>query len=176
MIKGLKKVLLNLTNIKNALKKDIDRRFIELSLKWISNRANELLDSDLTYAPHTFGTNIREWDIIINNNVGRLENRYENSASVEFGIGPVGKEQPQLHAQESSWQYDIGNRLKINSENDGWNFYDQNGKFWYNFRGYKGKSFLYDALMEYNQKEMWKILYEQAFDEIVGSIKGVKRV
>lgn len=166
-IKGLKKVINNLTNIKKSAN-DIDRLFIQLSLEWIKNRANEILDSDLSYAPNTFGTNIREWDIIINNHSGRLENKYENSAGVEFGVGVVGEMNPTIHAQNSHWQYNTSYGEK--DDEGAWSFYDQNGKFWYKFTGYKGKSFLYKALMEYKDYKIWYILYQQAFDTIMRKV------
>lgn len=167
-IKGLNKVIKNLKNIKNS-SVEINTLFIDLSLQWIRDRANTLLDNDLRYAPHTFGTNIREWEITITNNYGKLENRYENSAAIEFGIGTVGKNNPTTHAQKSSWQYNLGGNLRIN-DTGAWSFYDQRGEFWFNFKGYKGKSFLYDALMEYKDTKMYEIFYQQAFDIVMRKV------
>lgn len=168
-IKGINKIINNLKNIKNSAN-EIDTLFIKLSLEWIRDKANTLLDNNLSYEPNTFGTSIREWDIIINSNYGKLENRYENSASVEFGIGIVGKNNPTIHAQDSSWQYGVGYNLRINDDSLGWTFRDQNGKLWINFTGYEGKSFLYDALMEYKDNKMYEFFYQQAFDRIMRKV------
>lgn len=167
MIKNLDKVINNLKHIKKALVNNINTLFFKNSLNWIANRADQLLDSSLSFEPNTFGTNIREWEITILGNYAKLENKYENSAAVEFGIGVVGKENPTDHAQSSHYQYD----MRMSTDDEGrWSFYDQKGDFWYKFSGYKGKSFLYNAFMEYKQNDIWKQMYQKAFDEVMRGV------
>lgn len=179
MIKGLKKVLRNLNNVKEALNEDIDVRFIELSLEWIANQANINLDQR-TNGNHS--SDARIWNIKIYKTFGILENRDMNSAAIEFGIGTYGENTVAFASDtnpsefiktvnDNSYQYNVPSDAK--DDEGRWSFYDPRTQEWYiKFRGYSGKSFLFDALMEYYQKQKWKILYQQAFNEIVkGAIK-----
>lgn len=167
MIDNLDTVVKNLRKVKNKITKKTNNLFLKNSAKWISNRADQLLEISLTHESGYFHTNIKEWNIIITDNYVKLENNYENSAAVEFGIGVVGKENPHEHASQSYYQYD----MRWNTDEQGrWSFYDQNGDFWYKFSGYKGKSFLYNAFMEYLQNKIYIQIYQEAFDK---AMKGV---
>ena len=167
MIENLDTVVKNLRKVKQQIQNRINNLFLKNSAKWISNRADQLLEMNLTHESGYFHTNIKEWNILITDNYVKLENNYENSAAVEFGIGVKGKENPHESASTSYYQYD----MRWNTDEQGrWSFYDQNGDFWYKFSGYKGKSFLYNAFMEYKQSNIYTQIYQEAFDEVM---KGV---
>ena len=172
MIRSLNKVLDNLKNVRNSLKNNIDNLFINKSLIWIRDRAITILKSNLSFEANYFGTNVTnpsEWSITkISERHYTLECDYENSASIEFGIGIVGEMNPHAIAGEVEYEYNIPSDSK---RNDGaWNFIDQNEELWVNFTGYVGKSFLYNAFMEYKQNEIWKLKYQEAFDEIMRGV------
>lgn len=172
MIKGLDKVLKNLNNVRRELKNNIDTLFIKNSLEWIRDRAIQLLKNNLSFAPNYFGTevtDVKEWSIIPTTNKSYiLECNYENSASIEFGIGVVGESNPHPIAESVGFEYDVPSDSK--RADGAWNFIDQNEEIWYNFSGYQGKSFLYNALMEYKQNNVWVKIYQATFDEIMRGV------
>lgn len=180
-IKGLNKVINNLKNVRKALKNEIDKRFISLSLDWISFKANQNLDENTS---GIWGSNARSWTKKIDKTRGILENNDMNSASIEFGIGRKGAHIPKSVAQEVGFEYDKPSEYK--DDNGRWIFYDEKTEIWVGlkftidengnrkafrtFNGYIGKSFLYDAFMEYKQNRVWVTLYQQAFDEIMRGV------
>ena len=91
-IKGLNKVIKNLENVKKALANNVDPLFIRKSLEWISFQANTNLDNRTS---HFWGSDARSWNYKIYQTFGILENQDMNSASIEFGIGRVGANNPQ---------------------------------------------------------------------------------
>ena len=158
--KGLKKVLNNLERVKQALMNEIDPLFIRKSLEWISFQANANLDNRTS---NFWGSDARNWNYKIFSTYGILENQDMNSASIEFGIGRVGANNPNRQAIENSYQYDKPSEYK--DDNGYWTFQDTRTGIWITFKGYEGKSFLYDAFRDYMQTKMWVVLYEQALDE-----------
>lgn len=169
MIYGLDKVIKNLKKVRTALDIQIDNLFIQKSLIWIRDRAIEILNSRLSFTPNWFGTDVTStstWQIKqITNKHFILENTYENSASIEFGIGVVGEQNKHSEANNVGYEYNVPSEYK---DIDGsWNFTDQLNQVWYRFSGYEGKSFLYDAFMEYKQNNIWVKKYQEAFDEII---------
>lgn len=172
MISGINQVINNLRKVRNAINNDINSLFINKSLEWIRDRAIEILTTKLSNPPNWFGTNVLDtstWVIKkISKNSYILENTYENSASIEFGIGIVAEENPHNWAEEAHYKYNEPSEYK--DLNGCWTFTDQNDEVWYRFRGYEGKSFLYDAFMEYKQNNIWVKKYQEAFDEIMRSV------
>ena len=164
-IKGLNKVIKNLGNVKKALANDVDPLFIRKSLEWISFQANTNLDNRTS---HFWGSDARSWNYKIYQTFGILENQDMNSASIEFGIGRVGANNPQRVAIEQNYQYDKPSQYK--DDNGNWTFQDARTGIWVRFNGYEGKSFLYDAFMDYMQGRIWVQLYQQAFDEVMRSV------
>ena len=182
MISGINQVINNLRKVRNAINNDINSLFITKSLEWIRDRAIEILKTKLSFQPNWFGTEVTTsvtqkengditgtWVIKqISKNSYILENTYENSASIEFGIGIVAEENPHVVAEEVGYNYNVPS---IDKDISGaWTFKDQNEQIWYRFRGYEGKSFLYDAFMEYKQNNIWVKKYQEAFDEIMRSV------
>ena len=185
-IKGLNNVINNLQKVKNAISRDVDIKFISLSLDWISNKANSNLDQR---TKGIWGSDSRQWTKKIYKTYGILENQDMNSASIEFGIGGRGANNPHSEADDVGWQYDLPSEYK---DDDGrWVFKDARTGQWVGihtieilgkkyvvrtFNGYEGKSFLYDAFMEYKQNRIWVTLYQQAFDEVMkGVIKNGRK-
>ena len=170
MVKGLAKVVNNLKKIQNSAI-DIDTLFIRKSLEWIRDRANINLDNRST---HFWGSEARLWNIKIYATYGILENQDMNSGAIEFGIGLEGaksdlSEYNRTYSDiDSRYAYDLPSEYK--DDKGYWTFHDARTDRWLTFRGYMGKSFLYDALMEYKQNKMWVKLYQEAFDEIMRSI------
>ena len=187
MISGINQVINNLRKVRNAINNDINSLFITKSLEWIRDRAIEILNTRLSNPANTFQTNVTDlstWIIKqISKNSYILENTYENSASIEFGIGLVGQENPHNWAEEAHYEYNLPSDSK--DENGCFVFKDkatgrtiglkkelQNGKYVLvrYFSGYEGKSFLYNAFMEYQQNNIWVKKYQEAFDEIMRSV------
>lgn len=175
---GNKQVINNLKRIRDSIKSDeINKLAIEYSLLWISNRANEILTQRVKNPIGTFGANVTSWTIKNYGKIGILENDFDNSASVEFGIGIEGaKDQCNIRIDGSiiSYKYNVSSEYK---QDDGsWKFVDEfTGKhIGYNddnrFYGYKGKSFLYDSCMEFIQNGIWKAMYEKAFNKTMERI------
>lgn len=169
MFKGLDKVITNLTRIKMELNSKIDYTFIDLSLEWIKKKANSNLDKRTS---KFWGSDARQWTKTIIGSVGKLENQDMNSASIEFGIGQAGNISGTIQniAKQEGWEYNLPSVFKDN--NGRWTFRDDRTGIWITFDGYEGKSFLYDAFVEYMQSNVWYQLYQKAFDKIVrGAIK-----
>ena len=153
--------------VRKALKENIEVLFIEKSLDWISQKANNNLDARTSYF---WGSDARSWTKRIYKTYGILENQDMNSASIEFGIGKVGL----YHANTSStlatpdYEYDRPSQYKDSDGN--WTFKDARTGIWVTFNGYEGKSFLYDAFVEYMQNRVWVKLYQEAFDSIMRGV------
>ena len=169
-IKGLNKVLQNLQNIKRTINNDIDVLFIDLSLDWISKRANEILN---VRTKNFWGSDARQWTKKIYKTYGILENQDMNSASIEFGIGDNGARFGEIQhiAKQEGWEYDMPSEHKDSQGR--WTFQDARTGIWVKgFSGYQGKSFLYDAFIEYMQNRVWVSLYQIAFDRVMrGAIR-----
>ena len=166
-IKGLNNVINNLQKVKNAINKDVDIKFISLSLDWIKEKANSNLDKN---SQHFWGSDARNWTKKIYKTYGILENQDMNSASIEFGIGIKGNISGTIQdvARKEGWEYNVPTIYKDGQGR--WTFHDARRDMWVTINGYEGKSFLYDAFIEYMQNKIWVTLYQQAFNEIM---KGV---
>ncbi len=172
-----KQVITNLKNIvKNIKNNEINKLAIKYSLIWISNRANEILKERVNNPIGTFGSNVLEWDLIVTENIGKLQNKFNNSASIEFGIGIVGEKNQyniSLDGATIPYRYNVPSEHK---QDDGsWKFIDEKtgAKIGFGankFYGYEGKSFLYDSCMEFIWNDMWGKLYEQAFNKTMERI------
>ena len=169
-IKSINNVISKLKKIQNRFDK-INYWYIRYSLNWIKNRANTLLDQ------RTNGynsSNAREWNVFIENGVGKLENADPNSGAIEFGIGIIGsqggnskaKNDPRIVAMENNYQYMVNDHSQTNW---GWTFQLPNGQYIYT-RGYGGKSFLFDSLMEYINMGKAYEFYQKAFDKVMKGI------
>lgn len=164
-IKGIKKVKQNLQNIKKALNNDIDVLFISKSLDWIKQKANANLD---IRTQRFWGSEARLWTKKIYKTYGILENQDMNSASIEFGIGRFGANSPHPIAQSQNYEYDVPSQYK--DAFGRWTFQDTRTGIWITFSGYEGKSFLYDAFVEYMSRNIWVQKYQEAFDEIMKKV------
>ena len=174
-IKGINQVINNLKKIKKS-DNAIDILFIRKSLEWIRDKANENLDKR---THHFFGSEARNWNLRVitfgGDSLGVLENQDMNSGAIEFGIGIKGLSSNMSEYGrdnyadiDSKYAFDLPSPYK--NDKGYWRFYEPRTDRWYRINGYEGKSFLYDALMEYKQNNMWHIIYQQAFDEIMRSV------
>ena len=98
MFKGLNNVIYKLQLIEKS-QPLIMKMFFQRATDWIIDEANFKLESSLYWDKNTFGPNMYErsengWKVEILNDKAILTNEFENSASVEFGIGVVGANQP----------------------------------------------------------------------------------
>lgn len=169
--KSINQVISRLKKIQQSQGK-INYWFFRYSLNWIKNRANTLLDqrSNGYNSSHA-----REWNIIINGNSAKLENRDPNSGAIEFGIGIIGQmyknekaiNDPHIIANENGYQYNQYSEYK--DDNWGWTFQLPNGQYIYT-QGYGGKSFLFDSLMEYKHSNKAYEFYQKAFDKVMKGI------
>lgn len=167
--KSVHKVISNLKKVKK-LQSKIRYWFIKYSFTWIKNRANKLLNQ------RTNGynsSNARSWEMKIYDTYGIMNNLDPNSGAIEFGIGIKGQQGPntkakndvRIIASENGYKYNVPSDSKDDS--GGWSFYLPDGTYIYT-HGYGGKSFLYDALMEYKQKNIAIEMYKKAFDKVMG--------
>ena len=171
-VSSINKVISKLTKIQNSASR-IDYWFFRYSLNWIKNRANTLLDQ------RTNGYNssiARQWNIHYYNTSAILENQDPNSGAIEFGIGmtgllehkhPKAKNYNKGVAYENGYKFDVDSPYKDNNRN--WSFQLPDGR-WITTSGYVGKSFLFDAFMEYKQKKKYVELYQKAFDKVMKGI------
>lgn len=166
-------IIKNIQKVQNLLRFKINYLFLQYSLNWIRKRAIELLDQ------RTNGyksSNARQWEIINNGYSAKLINQDPNSASIEFGIGIKGQNEINENAQNDPRIIALKNGYKYNQKSDYkddngyWTFRLDDGTF-LTINGYGGKSFLYDSLVEFIQKNMYYACYKKAFDEVMGGIK-----
>lgn len=161
---SIKKVIANLKKIQSSNERMI-YWFFRYSLNWIKNRANTLLNQ------RTNGYNsskAREWTITYNKDYAKLENNDLNSGAIEFGIGYVGENYNQhIASHQNGWDYNIPTQYK--DQKGFWSFQLPNGT-WITTRGYVGKSFLFDAFMEYKQTNKYSEFYQKAFDKVMKGI------
>lgn len=165
MIKGLDEVLRKLNNLANS-QIAIRKLFFEKTSDWIIKEANAILISRLNNIENTFNSHVTEsWEKEITDDRVVITNTYDNSASIEFGIGVVGQTHPHDEANNAGYIYNVASPSK--DDLGRWTFKEPVTQQWYfKYSGYEGKSFLYDALVEYYFQNMWGKLYEQAFAEI----------
>lgn len=165
---SINRIIKRLKQIQNS---KINYWFFRYSLNWIKNRANTLLNQ------RTVGfktSKVRDWDITITENGGKLENKDPNSGAIEFGIGIVGqfyknpkaKNDPHIPASENGYQYMMNDHSETNW---GWTFKLEDGQYIYT-KGYGGKSFLYDSFVEYVQKQKYIEFYQRALDKVMKGI------
>ncbi len=189
-IKNLDKTIDNLKQIRSTLLQEVEKVFIEDSLRWIAKQAERNLNR------RTNGYNssdARDWNFTYNpsTHTGKLENNDPNSAAIEFGIGRYAKNHPAKNvqvAQSEGYQFDVPSEHK--DDQGRWVFYDEKTGLLIGFRividdkgkkkreryfsGYKGKSFLFDAFSSYHSKQIWVQKYNKAFDKVMS--KHFKKV
>lgn len=166
MINGLNQVINKLNNLKKS-QLIIREIFFEKTANYIIKQANDILVTRLDNPLNTFNSDVtNSWDIDYSDiNKVVITNTYDNSASIEFGIGIVGQMSPHNEASSAGYVYNVAS---LDKDAFGrWNFYEPNtNQFYFKYSGYKGKSFLYDSLIDYYFKNMWGRLYEEAFAEV----------
>ena len=156
-------------NIKKILKEVIPGNFVYESLIWIRDRANEYHDKRVGSFPNTINVT-KHWDIVFDSSsqgktstIGRLINRDKRSTFVEFGTGLKGKTLPHQKANEINYEYDVNNHNLV-----GWNWYNEEFDIGMKgFIGYEGKSFLYDAFLDYFYGQQYAIIYRKLFDKYI---------
>lgn len=173
MFKGLNNVIYKLQLIEKS-QPLIMNMFFQRATDWIIDEANFKLESSLYYDKNTFGSNMYErsengWKVEILNDKAILTNEFENSASVEFGIGVVGANQPHPIASSVGYEYNVASEYK--DDEGAWNFYDEfSGRYYVKFRGYRAKSFLYNTTLEFFTSGIYSKIYKQVYNEVVGKI------
>lgn len=149
----------------------VQKEFIELSIQWLIDRANELLDERVKHFPGTANIKehwVKEFNAIPNGISAKLINTSEVGAYVEFGTGLVGQTFKHKEANSTGYEYDV-NAHGI----EGWNWYNQEiGVGMKGFIGYEGKSFLYDAYWEYINRRTYITIYESAINKYMRKIRS----
>lgn len=156
------KAINELKNIKNILNK-INNEFIYESLEWIKNRANDYLNNRVKNFPNT--ANIEQYWVInqLGNGHWELRNTSPVGAYVEFGVGLVGSNRPHESSYQSNYKYDVNNH-----GDKGWNWKNEEyGISMYGFRGYEGKSFLYDAFFDYHYNFEYKRIFKMVYSKYI---------
>ena len=85
-------------------------------------------------------------------------------AYVEFGTGLIGEQNPHGKANELGYEYDVNNH-----GSKGWNWKNEElGISMFGFKGYEGKSFLYDAFLDFTIFGKYKEIYQELIKEKTG--------
>lgn len=164
--KGIKEI----KRIQKILKEVIPGNFVYESLKWIRDKANEYHDKRQGEFPNTI--NIKsKWEITFDKSSqgtfrtsGKLINTDNRATLVEFGVGLKGKNYPHDKANEVHYEYDVNNHNIV-----GWNWYNKEFDVGMKgFIGYQGKSFLYDAFIDYYYGQEYAIIYRRLFKQYIG--------
>lgn len=133
------------TNIHDEV---IDKVAIEVQ----ENANRNLMQSGLKF--YGFTNITTSWKLEKDGSFAILKNTDEYSPYVEFGTGLVGKSLQHKMARKSGYKYNLDTESKKNGK---WTFKIPNtDDFIYNFQGYVGKAFLYNATYDiqsniYNQ-------------------------
>lgn len=173
----------------NDLKKDIvkfqdklkmvEKRFLIESAEWIIARANSNLETRTTFKDTTDIQNGWEYEFVADNYLC-LKNKADFAAFAEFGTGSVGQRMPHEKASEVGYKYDVNAH-----GSKGWTFVRDltnksmvvnaiyptreigNGRYilFRNFKGYEGKSYFYDAILDYQIEQQYIKIYSRIFDE-----------
>ena len=116
MFKGLNNVIYKLQLIEKS-QPLIMKMFFQRATDWIIDEANFKLENSLYWDKNTFGSNMYEksengWKVEILNDRAILTNEFENSASVEFGIGVAGANKPHPIASSVGYKYNVASEYK----------------------------------------------------------------
>ena len=170
---------LSVSSLENAIKelkqirsniRNINREFIRESLLWIQNQANMYLETRVNNFPNSANIAM-EWDIkLIKDGRGgnfayELRNKSDVAYFVEFGTGVKGESKKHKVADKVGYKYDVNNHGE-----DGWSFafeYKDEMYYFKGFRGYEGKSFLYDAFFDFYYLNEWKKIYQKVYDKYI---------
>ena len=87
---------------------------------------------------------------------GLLEHKHPKAKNYNKGV-----------AYENGYKFDVDSPYKDDNRN--WSFQLPDGR-WITTSGYVGKSFLFDAFMEYKQKNKYSEFYQKAFDKVMKGI------
>lgn len=163
--KSVDSAIKQLQQIKKTLETTITTEYLQESLYWIKERANEYLD-DRTYA-FPDSANISQYWVIepISNTRWRLRNTNKIATLVEFGTGMVGGMDEHPLANEENYQYDVNNHGE-----EGWDFffyYDGEKYDYKNYTGYKGKSFLYDAVWDFCNLGFREKIFKEVYSRYI---------
>lgn len=167
-IRSIEKAINELKFIKSIIPQ-INEEFMNESLTIIQNNAINNLVKRVKNFPNSANIN-NNWNInkaIAKSGGNALELRNDNKvvALVEFGTGIVGKSNAHKLSQKLGYQYDVNNHAE-----NGWNFdviYKNEYYHFRGFKGYEGKSFLYDSFFDYFLLGEWKNVYQRIYDKYI---------
>lgn len=168
------KKVINLTISKRSIKKAIKQiekiqknlilakdEFAKTSLEWIRDRANQYLDQRVKNFPNTANVS-QYWELTKKSeNIWELRNSNPYGAYIEFGTGIVGANKPHKVANSVKYKYDVNKH-----QESGWTWYNEELDLtMYGFKGYEGKSFLYDAFFDYFYLKEYVRIYELVMEK-----------
>lgn len=161
--KSLKNAIDELERMKKVAKQ-INDEFLKRCLVWIKERADFYLDRRVGKYKGTAEIS-KSWIIEkVDKNRWRLRNVNPVGAYVEFGTGLIGEQNPHGKANELGYEYDVNNH-----GSKGWNWENEElGISMFGFKGYEGKSFLYDAFLDFTIFGKYKEIYQELIKEKTG--------
>ena len=154
--KSVEKAIEEIEKVRNKLILVKDE-FAKNSLEWIRDRANQYLDQRVKNFPNTANVS-QYWEIKQKTkNIWELRNNNPYGAYIEFGTGIVGANKPHKIADDVDYKYDVNKH-----QEKGWTWYNEELDLTvYGFKGYEGKSFLYDAFFDYFYLKEYVKIYEK---------------
>lgn len=160
---SLEKAVEELTKMKKAIA-EVNDEFFKRSLVWIKNKADDYLEKRVGAFKGTANVS-QSWVIEkISKNHWALRNVNPYGAYIEFGTGIIGQRNPHGKAKELEYEYDVNNRGE-----KGWNWKNEElGISMFGFKGYEGKSFLYDAFLDFVLFSKYRDIYQEIIKEKLG--------
>ncbi len=155
-VNGVNKLL----KFSKVLQKDmptLEKRFVEKSLAFIQERANEYIKATTGNSDWYVLTHQLENSWVVDLTKKTLRNICPYSAFVEYGTGVVGAG---THPESGDYQYDE------NGHGDsGWFFFDNEGTLHWT-RGMEAHAYLYNAVSDY----YYKGEAERILDELINKM------
>lgn len=181
-ISSVKKAIKELKAIENKIQ-FINDEFMRESMEWIQNEATKNLEKNSKYQGTTDINSSWVISRMQPQKGGELAYEIRNnspfSALVEFGTGRVGRDYYHPMATVVGYEYGrkswsfvrdlTSNEWTVHSDVSNEEIKANPDKYLvlYDFDGYVGKSYLYDAFYSYFYLGMWKTIYNRVFSRYI---------
>lgn len=161
-----KTIIANLNNIKKAIP-SMNASIIRECLKQIFEYARLYLLASENNPTGTWGVYLEDeskWEIKVNESctLGRLTCLDQIATYVEFGIGYAGEvnPHPMANKMDEPYEYDANNHKE-----KGWTYYDDFYNVYIHTEGYEAHSFLYEAVIKFQDNRDWEWISKKIIDE-----------
>lgn len=164
-----------LDQIQSLIETKVTQRFFEMSLDWLKTQSITYLRQN--YPQREDQSRIaeieNEFEYEIIGDKARLINNHKQAVYVEFGIGIVGRG---THPQSSNakigaggYEYNLPSEAKEHAKN----ITEQEDSWFYRglTQGNIASLFMYNALMDYQHRQVYVWIYQQAMDEVLKKYK-----